>query len=81
MFLLATLTAFLALLAPAQATKGKGFSLKQILDSKCSLSRIANPSLPTGQTALAVPSGQKLVALTLGVGVQNYTCSDAGAYA
>lgn len=37
-------------------------------------------SLPTNQTALAVPDGTKPVAIVLGIGTQNYTCTAAGNY-
>ena len=43
---------------------------------------VANAVLtfPEGQTALSLPSGQVPNQILLGVGVQNYTCSDAGTY-
>jgi hypothetical protein len=37
-------------------------------------------TFPYGQTALAVPEGEVPNYITLGVGVQNYTCTDAGTY-
>jgi hypothetical protein len=37
-------------------------------------------SLPTNQTTLAVPDGTKPVAIALGIGTQNYTCTAAGNY-
>ncbi|KAL5537059.1 hypothetical protein ACEPAF_882 [Sanghuangporus sanghuang] len=40
----------------------------------------AKPDLPSGQTNITVPSGQVPEKITLGVGVQNYTCTDAGTY-
>ena len=38
-------------------------------------------TFPAGQTALSIPEGQKPNHILLGSGVQNYTCTDAGAYA
>jgi len=38
------------------------------------------PTLPSGQTALTVPTGEVVKNIALGVGVQNYTCSSAGAF-
>ena len=40
----------------------------------------AAPSLPSDQTNVTVPSGQTVKTIALGVGVQNYTCTDAGTY-
>ena len=37
-------------------------------------------TFPEGQTALSIPSGQVPNHILLGVGVQNYTCTDAGTY-
>jgi hypothetical protein len=37
-------------------------------------------SLPTNQTVLAIPDGTKPVAIALGIGTQNYTCTAAGNY-
>ena len=47
--------------------------------STCDVSSV-NPELPSNQYNLTMPSGQHTTAITLGVGVQNYTCSDAGVY-
>ena len=43
---------------------------------------VANAVLtfPAGQTALSIPSGQVPNHILLGVGVQNYTCTNAGTY-
>jgi hypothetical protein len=41
----------------------------------------ATLTFPEGQTALSIPYGQVPNYITLGTGVQNYTCSDAGTYA
>lgn len=40
----------------------------------------ATPFLPSGQTNVTVPSGQTPSKITVGVGVQNYTCSSSGTY-
>lgn len=37
-------------------------------------------SLPANQTTLAVPDGTKPIAIALGIGTQNYTCTAAGNY-
>jgi len=46
--------------------------------SGCDISS-AKLSFPEGQTALVAPTG-KPAFISLGVGTQNYTCSDAGIY-
>jgi len=40
----------------------------------------AKPTLPSGQTALTVPTGEVVKNIALGVGVQNYTCSTSGTF-
>ena len=45
----------------------------------CDVSSLT-PYLPPNQNSLAVPGGQHVTAISLGVGVQNYTCSDKGNY-
>ncbi|KAL5531516.1 hypothetical protein ACEPAG_4393 [Sanghuangporus baumii] len=49
------------------------------IPSNCSVAS-AKPDLPSGQTNITVPSGQVPETIALGVGVQNYTCTDAGTY-
>ena len=43
--------------------------------AKCDVSRLAVP-LPMNQTTLSVPMDQTISLVTLGRGVQNYTCTD-----
>jgi len=64
-------------LPPGQPSSSKG---SQCGTRSCHLSKFT-PTFPSGQTALVVPTGQKLVAAGLGVGTQNYTCGAAGTYA
>ncbi|KAH9479339.1 hypothetical protein JR316_0007929 [Psilocybe cubensis] len=45
----------------------------------CSIST-AKMTLPAGQTALSAPT-DPISSVILGVGIQNYTCTDAGTYA
>jgi desulfoferrodoxin (superoxide reductase-like protein) len=45
----------------------------------CDVSELT-PYLPKGQENITVPAYQKTRFITAGVGVQNYTCSDAGAF-
>ncbi|KAG8808787.1 hypothetical protein FRC17_003773, partial [Serendipita sp. 399] len=47
----------------------------------CPLTDATLSQLPPDQTTLAVPPGTQPVAIALGVGTQNYTCSAAGTYA
>ncbi|KAH8828623.1 hypothetical protein DL96DRAFT_1813988 [Flagelloscypha sp. PMI_526] len=65
-----SLFTFILIAATAAASTSK--------KSECDLS-CAKINFPEGQTALAVPTG-KLDYLALGVGVQNYSCSDTGTY-
>jgi len=38
------------------------------------------PSLPSNQTQLTIPSGEKVENIALGLGVQNYSCATTGTY-
>lgn len=40
----------------------------------------ATLTLPESQTALSIPKDQVPNHILLGIGVQNYTCSDSGTY-
>lgn len=74
------LTSFVSMLAAVSAvTAAPSFSKRTSTSFKgCQIS--ADPDIPTGQSALSIPSGQKALYVGLGVGVQNYTCSTAGTY-
>lgn len=67
-----TLLSVLAVAAPALALPGLKFT-------GCDLSR-AKLALPTNQTALVAPTTAPSF-VALGVGVQNYTCTDASVFA
>lgn len=42
----------------------------------CRVDNATLSDLPTGQTTIAVPAGQTPVNIAMGVGVQNYTCTN-----
>lgn len=46
---------------------------------RCTCDISANMTLPANQTALTAPTAP-VTSVLLGIGFQNYTCSDAGAY-
>ncbi|RXK35677.1 hypothetical protein M231_07050 [Tremella mesenterica] len=69
--------AFLALLAVPALGLTLPLNIRTNIGD-CPLNGLAVP-LPTDQTALTVPAGQRLMYVALGRGIQNYTCS-AGAY-
>ncbi|KAH7100995.1 hypothetical protein BKA62DRAFT_704734 [Auriculariales sp. MPI-PUGE-AT-0066] len=46
----------------------------------CDVSDLKVP-VPAGQANLTIPTDQKIRFVTVGVGVQNYTCADTGKYA
>jgi hypothetical protein len=67
-FVFASILALVATAAPAHL-------------EACSCPIPANAmKLPANQTALSIPADAKPVYVAVGVGVQNYTCSDAGTY-
>ena len=76
MFALTSLVSFLAVASSVSAVPQ--LSKRATSTKECQISSV--PDLPSGQTTLSIPSGQKPLHVGLGVGVQNYTCSTAGTY-
>ncbi|EJD40513.1 hypothetical protein AURDEDRAFT_69927 [Auricularia subglabra TFB-10046 SS5] len=52
----------------------------QNIHFNCDVSNV-KPWLPTGQTNITVPTDAKPRFIVVGLGTQNYTCSDKGSYA
>jgi len=78
MYFLSFFTASIALAASASARPARRSSQQQLLFD-CDVSKFV-PTVPEGQTNVTVPSGEVPRFVTVGVGVQNYTCSAAGAF-
>lgn len=73
------LTSFVSLLAAASSvTAAPHLSKRGASFKECQISAV--PDLPSGQSTLAISSGQKPLHVGLGVGVQNYTCTSTGVY-
>jgi hypothetical protein len=70
--MLAALVALLPLALALPASSG--LSVSHLKSTGCSTSQIAVP-LPSNQSTLSVPAGQKTIYATVGRGVQNYTCT------
>ncbi|KAI5124194.1 hypothetical protein M0805_005045 [Coniferiporia weirii] len=71
-------TVFASLFAGAVIVSA-GSSTYDPIPGNCDVSHV-HPFIPPNQNNVSAPSGEHPFTIAFGVGVQNYTCTDAGAY-